>query len=120
MAEFTKQPQLADFFREHPGQGSLRVQVSTGRGTFPVPGARVEVSRDMDSGRQIFYQAETDSSGIVQDITLPALELSDRAGGTVYQVWVEHPDYLPVMGQNIEIYPGVETLLPVALRPRLE
>ena len=34
------------FRSAHPEQGSLRVQVSSGRGLFPVPGAEVEVYRD--------------------------------------------------------------------------
>ena len=34
------------FRSAHPEQGSLRVQVSSGRELFPVPGAEVEVYRD--------------------------------------------------------------------------
>ena len=120
MTEAESRQQLADFFREHPGQGRLRVQISTGRGSFPVGGARVEVTRDLNGGRQVFYRADSDRSGIVTGITLPALAGSDRAGGTEYQVWVEHPTYLPVTGREIQVYPGVETVLPVDLQPRTE
>ena len=33
------------FLDAHPERGSVRVQVSTGRGLFPVEGARVEIYR---------------------------------------------------------------------------
>ena len=33
------------FLAAHPERGTLRVQVSTGRGLFPVEGARVEIYR---------------------------------------------------------------------------
>ena len=120
MAEFEMRQQLADFFREHPGQGRLRVQVSTGRGTFPVEGTRVEVSREMAGGRQVFYRAVSDRSGLVMGITLPVQAAGEEAVGTVYQVWVEHPDYLPLSGRDVLVWPGVETVLPVDLQPRVQ
>ena len=39
------------FLDAHPERGTLRVQVSTGRGLFPVEGARVEVYRDFGDQR---------------------------------------------------------------------
>ena len=61
------------FRSAHPEQGSLRVQVSSGRELFPVPGAEVEVYRDFGTVRETFHTGVTDSSGIVEGILLPAL-----------------------------------------------
>ena len=61
------------FLDAHPERGTLRVQVSTGRGLFPVEGARVEIYRYFGPERTVFYEGVTDSSGIVEGIRLPAL-----------------------------------------------
>ena len=65
--EFSLQ-QLQPFLDRNPGRGALRVQVSTGRGLFPVEGARVEIYRYFGPERTVFYEGVTDSSGIVEGI----------------------------------------------------
>ena len=45
MSDFSQHVPLSTFLQAHPDQGSLRVQVASGGGTFPVAGARVEVYR---------------------------------------------------------------------------
>ena len=112
------------FIEDHPGRGTLRVQVSTARGTFPVPGAQVEVSRVFNGVRRILYSRMTDLSGIAGGMVLPAQatgaslnELTAGTSGTVYQVSVYHAGYLPLRLSNVEIYNGIETILPVALEP---
>lgn len=42
------------FLDAHPERGTLRVQVSTGRGLFPVEGARVEIYRNFGPERTVF------------------------------------------------------------------
>jgi len=112
------------FQQTHPGRGSLRVQVSTARGTFPVSGAWVEVSRVFDGSRRVLYRGMTDNSGIVEKIVLPTLpasysrqESTAADSGTVYQVSVYHPGFVPLVDSDVELYDRIETILPVALEP---
>lgn len=51
------------FLDAHPERGSVRVQVSTGRGLFPVEGARVEIYRRLGPEPTVFYEGVTDASG---------------------------------------------------------
>ncbi len=106
----------------HPEQGSLRVQVSSGRGLFPVPGAEVEVYRDFGAVRETFYTGVTDNSGIAEGILLPALPAAwgrsaDTAGisGTAYSVAVRHERYAHREQEQVLVFPRVETLLSVSL-----
>ena len=117
---------VEEFVRTHPGRGVLRVQAETGRGTFPVKGALVRVSKVIGGALQEFYRGITDESGILEGMILPALpgglsQNSVTAGesGTEYIVSVEQPDYIPENGQQVTIYDKVETLLNVALVPRI-
>ena len=112
------------FLDAHPERGTLRVQVSTGRGLFPVEGARVEVYRDFGDQRVVFYEGVTDRSGIVDDIRLPALpagwsQSAETAGisGTIYQAAVRHPQYSTVDGRPVTVFPRIETVLAVSLEP---
>lgn len=112
------------FCSAHPEQGSLRVQVSSGRGLFPVPGAEVEVYRDFGTVRETFHTGVTDSSGIVEGILLPALPAAwghsaDTAGisGTAYSVAVRHPQYGAAEPRQVLVFPRVESLLAVSLTP---
>ena len=110
------------FLDAHPERGSVRVQVSTGRGLFPVEGARVEIYRRLGPEPTVFYEGVTDASGIAEDIRLPALpagwsQSAETAGisGTVYQVSVRHPQHSTVEGRPVTVFPRIETVLAVSL-----
>lgn len=110
------------FLDAHPERGSVRVQVSTGRGLFPVEGARVEIYRRLGPEPTVFYEGVTDASGIAEDIRLPALpagwsQSAETAGisGTVYQVSVCHPQHGTVEGRPVTVFPRIETVLAVSL-----
>lgn len=110
------------FLDAHPERGSVRVQVSTGRGLFPVEGARVEIYRRLGPEPTVFYEGVTDASGIAEDIRLPALpagwsQSAETAGisGTVYQVSVRHPRHGTVEGRPVTVFPRIETVLAVSL-----
>ena len=110
------------FLDAHPERGSVRVQVSTGRGLFPVEGARVEIYRRLGPEPTVFYEGVTDASGIAEDIRLPALpagwsQSAETAGisGTAYQVAVRHPQYGTVEGRPVTVFPRIETILTVSL-----
>jgi len=112
------------FLKLHPGKGKLKIQVSTARGSFPVEGGTVEISRDFGGEKRVFFKEITDQSGIVDNLELPALpsEYSQNSAtaqdsSTDYNVAVYHPDFENMPLLPIGIYDGIETLLPVALQP---
>lgn len=123
----TPQTDTNDAFRQfllaHPGRGTLKVQVTTGDGTFPVPQARVEVSQRFGDASRLLFKNVTDISGISDNMVLPALPASysqaaatARNSGTEYTVSVYHPSYIP-FEMPVSVYDGIETILPVALEP---
>ena len=88
MSDFSQHVPLSTFLQAHPDQGSLRVQVASGGGIFPVAGARVEVYRRFGGQTHTFYRGLTDESGIVQGIALPALPAA----------WSQAPDTASISG----------------------
>ena len=101
------------FRSAHPEQGSLRVQVSSGRGLFPCPARRWRSTTISARCGETFHTGVTDSSGIVEGILLPALPAAwgcsaDTAGisGTAYSVAVRHPQYGAAEPRQVLVFPG--------------
>ena len=124
--EQTLMQQLEPFLARHPGRGTLRVQVSTGQGTFPVPQALVEVSVVAGGQRLPLYQLRTNESGIVEDLALPAQaksvsqnEETARGSATLYTVSVSHPGFLPLLDRTVALFDGIQTILPANLEPTM-
>ena len=116
----------ASFLASHPGRGTLRVQLSSGNGSFPVSGASVEVFRRFGDEKRVYYKKTTDNSGIAEGMTLPASfrqeSLSSETAadsGTEYGVTVFQPAFAPEQTHFVNIYDGVETLLPITLVPSM-
>ena len=124
--ELSPTPQEArqEFNLARPDRGTLRVQVSTAGGTFPVPEAAVTVSRSFGGTSQILYRGITDLSGILDGLSLPALPDSyaqnpatAAQAGTDYRISVYHPEFVPRNDLPVTIYADIETILPVTLEP---
>lgn len=118
--------QLGPYLGDNPGRGTLRVQVFTAFGAFPVAGATVAVDANLDGTRLPIYRKTTDRSGVAEGFILPAKarqasQREDTADDstTIYTVTVTHPGYRPLTDRRVVIYDGVETLLPMMLEPIL-
>lgn len=125
MSDFSQHVPLSTFLQAHPDQGSLRVQVASGGGTFPVAGARVEVYRRFGGQTHTFYRGLTDESGIVQGIALPgpACRLVPGARtpppSAAPGIWCRcrHPLFVPQEDREVTVYARIESILPVMLEP---
>ena len=118
--------QLRPFLEGNPERGTLRVQVSTGYGAFPISRALVEVAVMINGGRVPLYRRRTDSSGIADGFVLPAKPFSEsQSPGTAgdsmanYLVSVSHPGYETVTDLPAGVFIGTKTILPVALTPAI-
>ena len=120
-------PQWEPFLGSHTGRGTVRVQVSTAGGAFPVPGAAVEVAAVVRGVTVPLYRQRSDQSGIVRGLTLPAAPLSvsqnpatAENSATVYLVSVRHPNFIAIIDRPVDVYDTIETILPAELQPLME
>lgn len=115
------------FLQQHPGKGKLKIQVYTARGALPVEGAEVKIARPLSDGSsRVVYQGVTDESGILDNISLPALPMlysqspnTAADSGTEYLVSIYHPSFRAEDGKKVTIFDRVQTILPVLLYPQL-
>lgn len=124
MGESPFKPEYDDYISRYPGRGSLKVQISVARDAFPVEGVYVDVASVVGGKRYLLYHDVTDSSGIVNEIVLPALpksaSLSPETAGqdeAEYLVSVFHPAFRELTDCPVKVHDRVETILPVTLTP---
>lgn len=119
---------LQDFLSQNPAYGTLQFQVTGGQGAFPIVGAQITLTHDLDDTHSFSITTQTDASGKSDALALPAplkaLSQSPQSPGNptpfvTYRAWITAPDYIPVEVLDIPVFDGVATIQPVAMEPEL-
>lgn len=104
--------------------GSLVVRVFTSRAQLPVSGATVIISSRVEDGRHQVYSIQTtDASGNTKPFRLeaPDADFSMTPGDPTpfsnYSLVVEHPEYYLATFEQLQVFPGIETVQNVPLAP---
>lgn len=108
--------------------GTLSVRVYTSQAQIPLEGATVVVAAPGKEGKwKLLSIQNTNSSGMVQPVRIdaPALGESTSPGGlpgdgapfAACSVWAEQPGYAMLQMENVQIFPGVETVQDMELTP---
>ena len=109
--------------------GKLRVRVYVSQAELPLEGATVVVTQRDGAGkyRLLSIQA-TDSSGLIRPVEISTPAAGESAhpaqGGqpvfSVCSVWAEHPDYVMLQVNGVQVFSGVETVQEMELIPLVE
>lgn len=105
--------------------GTLIVRAFVSRAQLPVSGATVIVSTPDSTGKQrLLSISQTNESGVAGPVILEAPEVSgslapgnNGAAFANYTLIVEHPNYQLALFENLQVFPGVETVQDVPLIP---
>lgn len=107
-----KESQLyQDFVRENPSSGYLRIRAYAASQALPISGLRIIVSKVVDNTKIIFFDGVTNSSGVIERITLPTPRLNTDnqviPGATTYDIEaIYEPDNIDRM-YSVNMYEGV-------------
>ena len=104
------------------GSGTLRFEIRTANGDLPVAGADIRVS---DTAGAVLYQETSDEGGLADSITLNApdgaLTQDPAYTGPVFgshNVRISAIGFTPVNVNGVQIFDGVNSVLPVLLHPQ--
>ena len=108
-------------------QGTLRIRVYTSIAQIPVEGATVVVTGKGTKGKRRLISVQvTNQSGMVRPImldtpdtgesTAPAGQGEPRSYASC-NIWAEHPGYAMLQVENVQVFPGVETVQDMELIP---
>lgn len=116
-------PQTQDTPVENTNSGQLVVSVFTANQVLPVVGAAITVTAENGTNENISETSDTDRSGRSVIFTLPApsASMSQEPTNAIpfaeYTVRVSHPQYFDAIIENVQIFDGILTQLPVNLIP---
>ena len=112
---------IRTFLSQNPSFGTLLFQVAGGQGVFPVPNAKVSITKALNDRLTLSIAVLTDESGKTVPISLPApnkvLSQSPNNGIVYasYEAEVTAEGYLPTEIKNLPVFDGVTTIQPVNL-----
>lgn len=103
--------------------GSLVISVFTASELYPVVNAEVTITAQNGENSDVLDSSVTDRSGRTKTFTLPAPSASMSQEPTVaipfaeYRVSVKAPDYFDAVIENVQLFGGILTQLPINLIP---
>ena len=106
------------------GIGRLKIFAYTGNAALPVNGAVIRIyMQDNNGNREPIYNLISGLDGETEELVFetPAIENSltpNTQAFSIFYVDVEHPDYIPVLGSTVQIFPNTLTVLPLNLQPK--
>lgn len=74
--EFMKTKSYEDFIKNNPGKGNLKIRAYAASEALPVSGLNIVISSTIDNQKVIFFEGKTDTSGMLNTISLPAPKLN--------------------------------------------
>ena len=108
-------------------QGTLRIRVYTSIAQIPVEGATVVVTGKGAKGKRRLISVQvTDQNGLVRPITLNTPDVGESTAPeeqgaqrpyALCNIWAEHPGYAMLQVENVQVFPGVETVQDMELVP---
>ncbi len=109
----------SDFYKEfmanHPGNGNLKIHAYAASEALPVSGLPIIVSTNIDNNKVIFFDGVTDSSGMIQTLSLPtpSLEISNLEVplGTIYYIEADNITYSVNLYDGICVVQNINTIL---------
>ena len=122
--DFKKSSLYQNYINDNPSKGNLKIRAYAANQALPISGLKVIVSTIYNNNKIIFYEGETDSSGLIEKIVLPAPRLNSNnlfaPSKTTYEISATYiPDNINTtykvnmyenicVVQNIDIVPQTE------------
>ncbi len=116
LEQFEKTDAYRSFMTENPSTGILKVQVFTADQAIPIANAEVFVTKDIAGNDVLFFKGVTDSSGIVDNIILPApngesnFDNYELPKYTTYNLIVSSNEYKKIKQYKVSMYGDVRVL----------
>ena len=121
--EFTNSETYKKFMEENPGRGHLAIRAYAAGGAVPISNLAVEVSKVIDNIKVIFFKGQTNESGIIERIALPApkQDLNDLNVplSTSYEITATYLPNNTILSYFINIYDNICVLQNISITPEV-
>lgn len=79
-----------NFLKDNPSNGYLRIRAFAANQAIPISGMNITISKIIDNNNVIFFEGATNTSGLIERITLPTPKLDpnnlDAPNSTDYTI----------------------------------
>lgn len=100
-----------EFLKNNTGKGNLKIRAYAASEALPVSGVQVIISTNVNGKKMVFYEGVTDTSGMINTISLPAPKLEDSnlvvPLTTTYQIEVLFPTTDLKEKYEVNMYDGI-------------
>ena len=120
-ADFLNNSKYQEFIRNNPGKANLKIRAFTASEALPLVGIHIIVKTTVGEDEFIFFDGETDSSGMVDTLSLPTPSLiSDNLevpSSILYEIVAESKSMKMHRLYQVRMYDGICVIQNVELLP---
>lgn len=121
--EFVNSEIYQNFLRSNPSQGFLKIRAYAASQALPVVGLKIVVSKIIDNNRVIFFEGNTNESGIIERINLPAPRLDpnnlDAPSSTTYEITATYEGENLTNIYRVNIYENIYVIQTISVVPTM-
>ena len=119
--EFKESSDYTNFVKENSGEGILKIQAYTANQAYPLEGVDIKIFKEINGNKVIFFSGKTDSSGIIDNINLPARPAKEFVNEkadivyTVYEIEATYPKNNIKKNYQVSIYDNIKVIQPIRI-----
>ena len=108
------------FILSNPGIGYLKIKAYSANGAIPVSGLKVVVSKIISNDRVVFFEGDTNESGIIERIELPAPLLNSNNLDAPLSLVYDVDSYYDNINRkySVRIFDGIYVVQNINVIPR--
>ncbi len=123
--EFQKTNLYPEFASENPSKGTLKVQVFTAYKAVPIADCEIVIFKTIGNKKVVFFSGRTDSSGIIDNISLPApvnatTMTMEAPLYTIYDMTAIHVGYETIKQYQIGMLGNIKVIQYVRMTPLVD
>ena len=123
-SEFINSTTYQEFIKNNPSRGFLKIRAYAANGALPISGLKVVVTKNINENTNvIFFEGTTNSSGIIDNIALPAPTSSTDnlviPRMTTYSILATYPPDNVNQSYIVNIYENLSVLQNVVVVPSM-
>jgi hypothetical protein len=117
--EFKNTGTYKNFNNIHSGTGILKIEAYTASGAYPLSNVSIRISKELGNDTIIFFEGETNDSGIIDNIILPTRKMNEEVMDasdilyTTYDLNAKYSKYNLDKKYDVSIFDNVKVIQPI-------
>lgn len=120
-SNFIQSNTYKEFIKNNPTTGYLNIRAYAANSALPISNMKVEVSKIINNQKVIFFDGVTNSSGTINNITLPTPDISTNDMliplSTSYDIIANYNDDNLIF--KVDMYPNIQVVQNINVVPTL-